>query len=327
MIFMKNVLITGGCGFIGSNFVRYLLENRLCRKLVNYDKLTYAGNPDNLKDIENDSRYVFVKGDICDKSCFRNTVESNCVDTVVHLAAESHVDRSICDASLFVRTNVLGTHVILDVVKDYDLRFHHVSTDEVYGSLGREGKFTESSPYLPQSPYSATKAASDHLVRAYVNTYGIRATISNCPNNYGPYQHPEKLIPLFITNLIEGKKVGIYGMGANVRDWIYVTDHCEALWLILRKGAFGETYLVGANCELSNIEVTRKILAILDKGDEYIEYVEDRKGHDFRYAINSSKIQRELGWRAKTGFEEGLKKTVEWYQTHESWWRKLKKKG
>lgn len=326
MIFMKNILVTGGCGFIGSNFIRYLLKNNLCKKVVNYDLLTYAGNPDNLSDIDNDRRYVFVKGDICDFASISNAIQSNDVDAIVHLAAESHVDRSIIDASSFVRTNVLGTHVVLEAVRHSGIRFHHVSTDEVYGSLGKEGKFTENSPYLPQSPYSASKAASDHLVRAYVNTYGVSATISNCPNNYGPYQYPEKLIPLFITNLIEGKKVGVYGNGRNVRDWIHVEDHCEALWLVLNKGVIGETYLVGANCELSNLEVTEKILKILNKGEEFIEFVEDRKGHDFRYAIDSSKIKETLGWRARVGFDNGLRKTVEWYQNNLSWWRKLKKR-
>lgn len=324
---MRNILVTGGCGFIGSNFVRYLLKNKSCDIVVNFDKLTYAGNPENLADLQDDPRYVFVKGDICDKKSFLKAVKSNDIDSIVHLAAESHVDRSIADASVFVRTNVFGTQVILDVSKEHDLRFHHVSTDEVYGSLGKEdGKFTEMSPYNPQSPYSATKAASDHLVRAYINTYGLRATISNCPNNYGPYQYPEKLIPLSITNLLLGRKIGLYGTGKNIRDWIYVEDHCEAICRVLSKGAIGETYLVGANCELSNIEVTRKILAILCKGEDSIDYIEDRKGHDFRYAIDPSKIQKELGWKATVGFDEGLRRTVEWYRNNEAWWKRLRKK-
>ena len=323
---MKTIPVTGGSGFIGSDFIRYLLRNNCCDTVVNYDKLTYAGNRESLKDLDGDSRYVFVKGDICDKNYFKKAIVSYNVDTVVNLAAESHVDRSIEDASLFVHTNVLGTQRILEVVRDCGLRFHHVSTDEVYGSLGVMGKFSENSPYMPLSPYSASKAASDHLVRAYVNTYGIRATISNCSNNYGPYQYPEKLIPLFICNLIDERKVGLYGSGANVRDWIYVEDHCEALWVVLKKGVIGETYLVGADCELANLAVARKILRLLNKTEEYIEYIEDRKGHDFRYAIDSSKVQRELGWCPKVRFDDGLAKTVEWYKENESWWRKLKKK-
>ena len=245
----------------------------------------------------------------------------------MHFAAESHVDRSILKSDEFVRTNILGTQILLDAaLRNNGKRFHHISTDEVFGSLGKEGKFNEKTPYAPHSPYSASKAGSDHLVRAYYDTHKLPITISNCSNNYGPYQFPEKLITLFITNLIEGKKVPIYGSGENIRDWIHVLDHCEAIDLILHKGKIGETYCVGGDSELSNIEITRKILREFGEGDEMIEYVEDRKGHDFRYAIDFSKIKDELGWFPKISFDDGLRKTIEWYKNNEDWWKPLKEK-
>lgn len=318
------LLVTGGAGFIGSNFVRYILKKYPDYKVTNLDLLTYAGNLENLKDIENNPNYKFIKGDIADKKLVNDLVKD--VDVVVNFAAESHVDRSILDSAAFIHTNVIGTHNLLEAAKNNGgKRFHHVSTDEVYGHLGPSGPpFNEKTPYAPRSPYSASKAAADHLVNAYFNTYNLPTTISNCSNNYGPYQFPEKLHGLFITNLIENKKVPVYGDGMQVRDWLFVEDHCEAIDLIIHKGKIGETYCVGGNCEKPNIEITKKILKLLGKGEEMIEYVKDRPGHDRRYAIDFSKIKWELGWQPKTNFDEGMKKTVEWYKTNESWWREIK---
>jgi len=320
------MLITGGCGFIGSNFILYMMKKHPDYNIVNLDKLTYAGNPDNLKSIEKNQNYRFVKGDICDAILVDKLVKES--DIIVHFAAESHVDRSIKDSSIFVKTNVLGTHVLLDAARrNGNKRFHHISTDEVFGSLklNEKRKFNEKTPYDPRSPYSASKAASDHLVRSYFHTHNLPITVSNCSNNYGPYQYPEKLIPLFITNLIEGKKVPVYGKGLNVRDWLYVEDHCEAIDLIINEGKIGETYCIGGDCEKRNIDITKKILNYFDFDDSMIEYVEDRKGHDLRYAIDSTKIKKELGWKQKHNFKEGLKETVEWYKQNEKWWRKFKK--
>jgi len=322
------LLVTGGAGFIGSNFIHCILNRYPDYQITNLDALTYAGNLENLKDIENDSRYKFVKGDICDKDLVNDLVKD--VDVIINFAAESHVDRSILDAENFVRTNVLGTYTLLEAAKSAgwrngNKRFHHISTDEVFGHLEpNDPPFNENTPYSPRSPYSASKASSDHLVRAYFNTYGLPITISNCSNNYGPYMFPEKLIPLFITNLMEGKKVPVYGDGMNVRDWLYVEDHCEAIDSIIQKGKIGETYCVGGNSEKPNIEITKKIIELMGKSEDSIEYVKDRPGHDRRYAIDFSKIKNELGWTPKVSFEEGLQKTIDWYKNNESWWKNIK---
>jgi len=317
------LFVTGGAGFIGSNFIQYILKKYPDYKVINLDKLTYAGNLENLKEVENNHRYEFVQGDICDRELVDRLVKE--VDAIIHFAAESHVDRSIKDAGVFVKTNVLGTQILLEAAKSNGCkRFHHVSTDEVFGSLGENGYFNENTPYDPRSPYSASKAASDHLVRAYFYTHNLPITISNCSNNYGPYQFPEKLIPLFVTNLIEGKRVPVYGDGLNVRDWLYVEDHCRAIDVILHKGKIGQTYCVGGNCEKTNIEITRKILGLFGVGEEMIEFVSDRKGHDWRYAIDASKIKNELGWVPEYSFEEGMTKTVEWYRNNEKWWENIK---
>ena len=320
----KKILVTGGCGFIGSNFILYALKKYENCEIVNLDKLTYAGNKKNLTSIEDDPRYKFVKGDICDKELVNSLVKD--VDVIVHFAAESHVDRSILQADEFMKTNVLGTLSLLDAaLRNGKKRFHHISTDEVFGSLGEEGKFSENTPYDPRSPYSASKAAADHLVRAYYHTHGLPITISNCSNNYGPYQFPEKLIPLFVTNIMEGKKVPVYGKGLNIRDWIHVNDHVEAIDLILDNGRIGETYCVGGDAEMRNIDITHIIIEAFGYGDEMMEYVEDRKGHDFRYSIDCKKIKTELGWEPTVTFEEGIKKTITWYKDNVNWWKPLKK--
>jgi len=316
------ILITGGAGFIGSNFIRYWLSNYPQDKIKNLDLLTYAGNADNLKDFENNPNYEFFHGDICNRELVNEAVKD--VDLIVHFAAESHVDRSINDSSDFVRTNVEGTRVLLDAAKNNGgIRFHHISTDEVFGALElNDKKFNEETPYSPRSPYSASKAASDHLVRAYFHTHKLPITISNCSNNYGPYQHPEKLIPRFITNLIKGKEVPVYGNGLNIRDWIHVDDHNYGVDLIIKKGKLGETYCLGGGVEKNNLEITKAILNLLGQGEEMIAYVDDRLGHDLRYAIDFSKAQTELGFTPKNSFESGLRKTVEWYKNNPQWWRK-----
>lgn len=328
------ILVTGGAGFIGANFVRYILNKYPDYQIINLDLLTYAGNLENLKDTETNPNYKFVKGDILDKELVNKLVAD--VDLIVHFAAESHVDRSILDPEAFLKTNILGTHVLLEAAKNNgNKRFHHVSTDEVFGSLGPiDHPFLETTPYDPRSPYSASKAASDHLVRAYFHTFGLPITISNCSNNYGPYQFPEKLIPLFITNLVEDKKVPLYGDGLNVRDWLHVEDHCAAIDAIIHNGKIGETYCVGGNSEKNNLEIAKKIIdLVIDKnppsplyegGESWIEFVVDRLGHDKRYAIDFSKIKNELGWEPKISFEDGIKMTVEWYQNNESWWKNIK---
>lgn len=321
-----NILVTGGAGFIGSNFIIYWMKKYPQDTVINLDSLTYAGNLENLKEVENLPNYKFVKGDICDRKLVDQVLKG--VDTVCHFAAESHVDRSILTPLSFIETNIVGTHVLLEAsVKNKVKRFHHISTDEVFGSidLDEERKFDEDTPYLPRSPYAASKAASDHLVRAYHATFGLPITISNCSNNFGPYQHPEKLIPLTITNILEGKKVPVYGDGKNIRDWLYVEDHCRAIEMVLKDGQVGETYCVGGlDKDISNLEVVRKILTILRKGEDWIEFVKDRPGHDRKYSINWTKIQKKLGWKPESDFESLLEKTVVWYKTHESWWRKLK---
>ena len=323
-----NLLVTGGAGFIGSNFILYWLKKYPQDKILNLDKLTYAGNLENLKTVENNLNYAFVKGDICNLSLIDSLIKKYNIDTIVHFAAESHVDRSIMDPAPFIKTNVEGTYILLEAaLKNKIKRFHHISTDEVFGALplNSKEKFNEKTAYNPRSPYSASKAASDHLVRAYYVTYGLPITLSNCSNNYGPYQFPEKLIPLAITNIIEGKKVPIYGDGLYVRDWLYVEDHCKALDLILHKGKVGETYFIGGLTEdINNIEVVRKILKIMGRDESYIEYVKDRPGHDRRYAIDWSKINRELSWKPEVDFDTGLKLTVDWYLKNQDWWKKIK---
>jgi dTDP-glucose 4,6-dehydratase len=318
------LLVSGGAGFIGSNFIHYWLKNNSSDEIINLDKLSYAGNLDNLKDVETNDNYRFVQGDICDRDLVRALMKD--IDVVVHLAAESHVDRSIQNSEDFIRTNVEGTRVLLDEAKRAGVsRFHHVSTDEVFGALSfQDAPFNENTPYDPRSPYSASKAASDHLVRAYFHTHNLPITISNCSNNYGPYQYPEKLIPLFISNLIEGKKIPVYGNGQNIRDWIHVDDHSLGIEAIIKKGKIGETYCLGGNSEYSNLEITKKIIKIMNTDDSMIEYVKDRAGHDLRYAIDYSKAKRELAWEPKISLDEGLKDTVSWYRENTAWWKKLK---
>lgn len=317
------LLITGGAGFIGSNFIHFLRETYLEDSIVNLDNLTYAGNLENLVSVEGDTHYQFVKGDIGDAKLVEPLVEQ--CDAVVHFAAESHVDRSILGPEAFVRTNVMGTFTLLEMARKYGKRFHHVSTDEVFGSLRRnDPAFHEATPYDPRSPYSASKAASDHLVRAYFHTYGLPITISNCSNNYGPYHFPEKLIPLAITHILEGEKVPVYGDGRQVRDWLFVKDHCRAIDLILRRGRIGETYCIGGNGERENIWIVEKLLSLLGKDTSFIEHVTDRLGHDRRYAIDFAKIRTELGWEPLVSLEEGLAQTVAWFQEHEIWWKRVK---
>ncbi len=317
------LLVTGGAGFIGSNFILYWLKNHPKDQIINFDSLTYAGNLENLKEVENNPNYKFIKGDIANMDSVSSAMKG--VDIVVHFAAESHVDRSILGPQPFILSNVLGTQVLLDsALKNNVKRFHHISTDEVFGSLelGDPNKFTERTNYNPRSPYAASKAGSDHLVRAYYHTYNLPITITNCSNNFGPYQFPEKIIPLAITNLLEGKKVPIYGDGLYVRDWLYVEDHVKAIDIVLSKGKIGETYLVGGlTKDIPNIEVARKIVRLLGKSENDIEFVKDRPGHDRRYAIDWSKIKNELGWQPEHDFDTWLARTVEWYKNNESWWK------
>lgn len=314
------LLVTGGAGFIGSNFINYWMRSYPDDQIINLDNLTYAANLKSLSSLENNPNYFFVKGDICDVSLVNNLVKD--VDTIVHFAAESHVDRSILNSADFIRTNVEGTRVLLEAAKNNGLkRFHHISTDEVFGSLDFDSpRFDEKTPYDPRSPYSASKASSDHLVRAYYHTYGLPVTISNCSNNYGPCQYPEKLIPHFITSLLKGKKVTVYGEGKNIRDWIHVDDHNRGIDLILKKGRVGETYCLGGNSEVSNLELTKHILHLMGLGEEMITYVKDRPGHDLRYGINYLKAKEELGFEPKISLNEGLSATINWYQNNKNWW-------
>lgn len=320
------LLITGGAGFIGANFILYWHKEHPGDYIVNLDKLTYAGNLENLTSVEKDSHYSFVHGDIRDPKTVAEAMKG--IDVVVHFAAESHVDRSILEPATFVETNVVGTQVLLEAARQTGVkRFHHVSTDEVFGSLelASSGKFNERTPYDPKSPYSASKAGSDHLVRAYAHTYGLPVTITNCSNNFGPYQFPEKFIPLAITNILEGKKIPVYGDGKNVRDWLYVEDHCRAIDLVLTRGKVGQTYCVGGlTRDISNLEVVRTILTKMGKDESFIEFVKDRPGHDRRYAIDWTKIATELGWKPAFDFETYLSETIEWYKTHSSWWQDVK---
>ena len=335
---MKTYLITGGCGFIGSNFVRFILEREPEVTIINLDKLTYAGNIHNLDGISN-SRYHFVHGDICDSEPVAKLFNDHQFDGVVHFAAESHVDRSIDGPAEFVHTNIVGTLNLLEQSREYlnkeeksNFRFLHVSTDEVYGTLGDQGKFFESTPYDPSSPYSASKAGSDHLARAWHRTYGLPVLVTNCSNNYGPYQFPEKLIPLMIINCLNGKPLPVYGKGDNIRDWLYVEDHCDAIMTVLKDGIPGETYNIGGRTEMSNLKIVEYICDSLNEmypsqsGKSYrelITFVTDRPGHDFRYSIDASKIEKELNWMPDESFETGIRKTIQWYLEHQVWWKKI----
>ena len=338
----NNILVTGGSGFIGSNFIQYLINHSDYKKIINLDKLTYAGNSDNLINIENDPRYKFVKGDICNRDFINKIFHDYKPITIVHFAAESHVDRSIDGPKDFIDTNIVGTYNLLqESLNIYSklnkesksfFKFHHISTDEVFGSLGKSGYFTEDTAYDPSSPYSASKASSDHLVRAWHRTFGLPITISNCSNNYGPYQFPEKLIPLMIINCLSNKQLPVYGKGDNVRDWLYVEDHCKAIDLILKDGAIGETYNIGGNNEIKNIKIVKSICSILDtleptkslkQYSDLITFVSDRPGHDFRYSIDTTKIKNELNWGPEESFDTGLLKTIKWYLDNEIWWKKI----
>jgi dTDP-glucose 4,6-dehydratase len=344
---MKNVLVTGGAGFIGSNFVRYLLRVEPQVQIVNLDALTYAGSLENLKDLPDPRRHIFVQGDICDRPLVDRLLAEHHIDTIVHFAAETHVDRSILGPEQFIRTNVMGTFTLLEAARQYwlggkkpdgftgQVRFHHVSTDEVYGALGpHDPPFSETTPYDPRSPYAASKASSDHLVRAYGHTYGLPYTISNCSNNYGPYQFPEKLIPLMILNALQGRPLPVYGDGQQIRDWLYVEDHCEAIWMVLRKGRTGESYNIGGGNQPPNLQVVQEICEILDElypsspytpHSQLIQYVADRPGHDRRYAINATKVEQELGWRPRQSLSTGLANTVKWYLENPTWVEAIRK--
>lgn len=317
------VVVTGGAGFIGSNFIRYMLAHYPQDEVINVDALTYAGNPENLTDVESHPAYRFVKADIADRTAIEPLFAEG-IDAVVNLAAESHVDRSIMQPDLFVRTNVLGTQTLLELSRQYGVRkFVQVSTDEVYGTLGDTGLFTEHTPLRPNSPYSASKAGADLLVRAYYETYGLPVNITRCSNNYGPYQFPEKLIPLMIHNAMQDKPLPVYGDGLNVRDWLYVEDHCRALDLVLRQGRDGEVYNIGGHNERNNLQVVRTILAELNKPESLIRFVADRPGHDRRYAIDASKIRKELGWTPQYDYESGIRATIRWYRDHTEWMERV----
>jgi dTDP-glucose 4,6-dehydratase len=321
---MKNILVTGGAGFIGSNFIRYLLQRYREYRVINYDVLTYAGNLENLSGADLSPRYIFVKADICDKAALENVFRDYKVDAVVHFAAESHVDRSILGPSVFINTNVLGTTVLLEAARRAGVtRFVHVSTDEVYGSLGTSGKFVETTPLHPNSPYSASKASSDLVALAYFHTYSIPVIVTRCSNNYGPYQFPEKLIPLMIANALNDKPLPVYGDGLNVRDWLYVEDHCSALDIVLHKGKEGEVYNIGGNNEQANIDIVKLILTELEKPHSLITFVKDRPGHDRRYAIDAAKIKKDLGWEPSHTFEKGIHETIHWYLDNKEWWQRI----
>ena len=317
------LLITGGLGFIGSNFIRYILNKYKKYQVINLDKMTYCANPENLKDIENDEQYKFIKGDICDKKLVNDLVSKEKPDAIINFAAETHVDRSILDPDAFIKTDIFGTHTLLEAVRNYEVeKYIQISTDEVYGSI-EKGLFIEQSPLKPNSPYASSKAGADLLVRAYFKTYNLPVLITRSSNNYGPYQYPEKLIPLFITNLIEGKKVPLYGDGLNVRDWLYVLDNCSGIDMVLHKGKLGEIYNIGADSEKTNKEITEIILKQLGKDESSIEYVKDRPGHDRRYALDSTKLKN-LGWKPEYDFEKAVKETIKWYKNNPVWWKKIK---
>jgi dTDP-glucose 4,6-dehydratase len=336
---VRNVLVTGGAGFIGSNFIRFLLSNEPDVQVINLDVLSYAGSQENLKDLPFPERHTFIRGDICDRPLVDHLFHANKIDTVVHFAAETHVDRSILDPEQFLHTNVVGTFTLLEAARQYwlnekalptdDLRFHHISTDEVFGFLKlNDPAWTETTPYAPSSPYSASKAASDHYVRSYGHTFGLPYSITNCSNNYGPYQFPEKLIPLMILNAMEGKPLPIYGDGGQIRDWLYVEDHCEAIWMVLRKGHSGQTYNVGGGSQPTNIEVVQHLCSAMDEllphspflpHSSLMRFVPDRPGHDRRYAIDITKIKTQLGWQPKQSLGSGLQKTIEWYLSNTEW--------
>lgn len=318
------LLVTGGAGFIGSNFIRHIMTLHPDFEIVNLDNLTYAGNLNSVKDLEKNSLYTFIKGDICNRDLVSSIFTRHSIDKIIHFAAESHVDRSIADPSAFVKTNVFGTHILLECAREHAISsFIHISTDEVYGSTA-SGSFGEKAILNPSSPYSASKAGSDLLALSYFTTYNLPVIITRCTNNFGPYQYPEKLIPLFVTNLINGKKVPVYGTGENVRDWIHVSDHCRAIEFLLQKGNYGEIYNIGGGNEKTNLQITRMILKLLKKDTSMIEYVANRPGHDFRYSLDCSKLQA-LGWKPTYSFEEGLRDTVSWYLQNAWWWKPLMK--
>jgi len=322
-----NVLVTGGCGFIGTNLVRLILAEHPDLSVINLDLLTYAGNLENVSGLEEayPGRYHFIRGDIAEADVVKTVFERHKIDLILNLAAESHVDRSIEDAGVFLRTNIMGVQVLLDAALKYKVgRFLQVSTDEVYGSLGQDGRFTEDLPMKPNSPYSASKASADLLIRAYIKTYKLNAVITRCSNNYGPYQFPEKLIPLMIANALEDKQLPVYGDGKNVRDWIHVKDHCRGILAVALSGASGEAYNMGGNAEWENIAIVKELLKAMHKSETLIKYVKDRPGHDFRYAMDYSKIERELGWRPSMTFEEGLKSTIDWYLANRPWWERIR---
>lgn len=320
-----NLLVTGGAGFIGSNFVHHMIKFHPEYTIVNYDLLTYAGNLENLKDVEDHPNYHFVRGNICNRELLEYVIDHFEIDTIVNFAAESHVDRSITEPDLFVKSNVLGTQTLLDVAKSKKMnKYLQISTDEVYGSLGPDGYFAETTPLAPNSPYSASKASADLMVRAYYETFGMNVNITRCSNNYGPFHFPEKLIPLVVTNALENKVLPVYGDGKNIRDWLYVEDHCAAIDLVLHKGKPGEIYNVGGHNEKQNIDIVELIVDTLGKPRDLIKHVTDRLGHDRRYAIDPTKIETELGWTPQYNFDSGIKETIQWYLDHEDWWRKIK---
>ncbi|PEK97357.1 dTDP-glucose 4,6-dehydratase [Bacillus mycoides] len=322
-----NILVTGGAGFIGSNFIHYMLKNYETYKIINYDALTYSGNLNNVKSIQENPNYSFVKGKIQNGELLEHVIKERDVQVIVNFAAESHVDRSIENPIPFYDTNVIGTVTLLELVKKYShIKLVQVSTDEVYGSLGKTGKFTEETPLAPNSPYSSSKASSDMIALSYYETYQLPVIITRCSNNYGPYQYPEKLIPLMVTNALEGKKLPLYGDGLNVRDWLHVTDHCSAIDTVLHKGCVGEVYNIGGNNEKTNVDVVEQIIKLLGKTKKDIEFVTDRLGHDRRYAIDAQKMKNEFEWEPKYTFEQGLKETVEWYKNNVDWWKPLKEK-